>query len=260
MDEEPDYGQQQNDEEMRQMEEHVTPAVYKAISDVTAALAKTGIGKDQKNEQQHYKFRGIDDVYNSLAPLLAQYGLCVLPRVLSRIVTERQTKSGSVLFSVALDVEFDFVAASDGSSHVVRVAGEAMDSGDKATNKAMSAAYKYACLQAFCIPTEGDNDADATTHPPIQAKIDPRPDTSEVDGVLVEKYVNRFADVLNQDIGENEIATDVYGIHLELASTEALYVAVADKLAADKIIGKAGLRKYIAQGKPSTMNATGRLA
>ena len=39
-----------------------------------------------------------------------------------------------------------------------------MDSGDKATNKAMSAAYKYAALQTFCIPTEGDNDADATTH------------------------------------------------------------------------------------------------
>jgi hypothetical protein len=42
--------------------------------------------------------------------------------------------------------------------------GEAMDSGDKSSNKAMSAAYKYAAFQAFCIPTEGDNDADATTH------------------------------------------------------------------------------------------------
>lgn len=39
-----------------------------------------------------------------------------------------------------------------------------MDSGDKATNKAMSAAYKYAAFQAFAIPTEGDNDADGSTH------------------------------------------------------------------------------------------------
>jgi hypothetical protein len=39
-----------------------------------------------------------------------------------------------------------------------------MDSGDKATNKAMSAAYKYAAFQAFSIPTESDNDADASTH------------------------------------------------------------------------------------------------
>ena len=44
-----------------------------------------------------------------------------------------------------------------------------MDSGDKATNKAMSAAYKYAAMQAFAIPTEGDNDADSTTHEVIAA-------------------------------------------------------------------------------------------
>jgi hypothetical protein len=48
----------------------------------------------------------------------------------------------------------------------VQTYGEAMDSADKATNKAMSAAYKYAAFLAFCIPTEGDNDADATTPEP----------------------------------------------------------------------------------------------
>jgi hypothetical protein len=61
-------------------------------------------------------------------------------------------------------MEFNFVSALDGSKHTVKTFGEAMDSADKATNKAMSAAYKYAAFQAFCIPTEGDTDADATTH------------------------------------------------------------------------------------------------
>jgi hypothetical protein len=66
---------------------------------------------------------------------------------------------------VTVKVEFHFVSVNDPSSkHVVVVFGEAMDSGDKATNKAMSAAYKYACLQVFCIPTEGDNDADGSSH------------------------------------------------------------------------------------------------
>jgi hypothetical protein len=129
-----------------------------------AKLAKVGIGKNNKNTQQGYKFRGIDDVYNALAPFLAESKLLILPRVKSRVVTERETKSGGVLFYVVLDVEFDFVSALDGSKHTVQVVGEAMDSGDKASNKAMSAAYKYACMEAFCIPTEGDNDADATTH------------------------------------------------------------------------------------------------
>ena len=141
-----------------------TKAVYKAIADVSAEIALTGISKDRKNEQQGYKFRGIDDVYNALAPMLAKHGLVILPRILSRSVVERTTAKGGVLFYVTVEAEFDFVAVADGSIHVARTYGEAMDSGDKATNKAMSAAYKYVTFQAFCIPTEGDNDADAKTH------------------------------------------------------------------------------------------------
>ena len=146
------------------MSEAATPAVYRAISSVAGAIAKEGIAKNKKNTQQGFMFRGIDDVYNALAPILSEFGLVVLPRVLKRIETERETKSGGALFNVVVEVEFDFVAAEDGSRHVVKTFGEAMDSADKATNKAMSAAYKYAAMQAFCIPTSGDNDADATSY------------------------------------------------------------------------------------------------
>lgn len=139
--------------------------VYQAINKVQAALSKTGISKDRTNTQgSGYKFRGIDDVYNAVSPLLAEHGLCILPRVLARSCEERVSKNGGALFYVTVEAEFDFVAAEDGSKHTVKTFGEAMDSGDKATNKAMSAAYKYAAFQAFSIPTEGDNDADAHTH------------------------------------------------------------------------------------------------
>lgn len=137
--------------------------VYAAINNIQNALSKSGILKAHKNAQQGYSFRGIDDVYNALAPLLAEHGLCILPRVLSRQETVRASKSGGAIFSVVVEVEFDFVSVKDGSKHVVKVFGEAMDSADKATNKALSAAYKYACIQGFAIPTEGDNDADAAT-------------------------------------------------------------------------------------------------
>lgn len=143
---------------------HGGGAVYPAIARVMSALAKEGIAKDRKNASQGYQFRGIDDVYNAVAPHLAEAGLCILPTVESRECTERRAQSGGALFNVVCRVRFDFVAAADGSSHAITTYGEAMDSADKATNKAMSAAYKYACMQAFCIPTEGDNDADATTH------------------------------------------------------------------------------------------------
>ena len=137
--------------------------VYKSINAVQAELAATGITKDRRNQQQGYAFRGIDDVYNTLSPLLAKHGLCILPRVLSRECIERQSAKGGTLFFVTVEAEFDFIAAEDGSKHTVKTFGEAMDSADKATNKAMSAAYKYAAFQAFAIPTEGDNDADAHT-------------------------------------------------------------------------------------------------
>ena len=138
--------------------------VYKNIAAVQGELAIEGIAKDRNNQQQGYKFRGIDDVYNALAPVLSKHGLCILPRIINREMIERTTKTGSALFYVTVEAEFDFVATEDGSKHTVRTYGEAMDSADKATNKAMSAAYKYAAFQAFCIPTEGDNDADTTTH------------------------------------------------------------------------------------------------
>jgi hypothetical protein len=152
--------------------------VYQCIAAVTAELSKIGISKDSKNQSQGYAFRGIDAVYGALSPLLSKHGLCILPRVTDRQVIERQNRQGTALFYVTLTVEFDFVAAEDGSKHTVITVGEAMDSGDKASNKAMSAAYKYAAFQAFCIPTEGDNDADAVTHevvvqydPAIEAQI-----------------------------------------------------------------------------------------
>jgi hypothetical protein len=139
--------------------------VYKAINAVQSALAKTGISKDRTNSQgAGYKFRGIDDVYNAIAPLLAEHGLCILPRMLARSCEDRLTKAGGNLFYVTVEAEFDVVSALDGSKHTIRTFGEAMDSGDKATNKAMSAAYKYAAFQMFAIPTEGDNDADSHTH------------------------------------------------------------------------------------------------
>lgn len=155
----------------------MTQKVYQAIASVMRALAVDGISKSRKNAQQGYNFRGIDDVYNALSPALADAGLVIIPRVLSRECVERTTAKGGVLFYVCVEMEFDFVCAEDGSKHTARNFGEAMDSGDKATNKAMSAAYKYAAMQTFCIPTEGDNDADSTTHEvrPLPPSPPPQP-------------------------------------------------------------------------------------
>ncbi len=143
--------------------------VFTAINQVQAALAKTGIQKNQQNQQQRYNFRGIDDIYNALGPKLAEFGVCIMPTVLDRQVVEVATQRGGRMNHVTLKVKLDFISSEDGSCKSIEVYGESMDSGDKATNKAMSAAYKTACFQVFCIPTESqDNDADFQTHEIVQ--------------------------------------------------------------------------------------------
>lgn len=138
--------------------------VYAAMRNVMEDVGKSGISKARKNAQQGYQFRGIDDVYNELNAILSKHNLLICPRMKDRFVTERTTNKGGVLFYVTVNAEFEIISSEDGSKHVISTFGEAMDSGDKATNKAMSAAYKYAAMMLFCIPTEGDNDADAETH------------------------------------------------------------------------------------------------
>lgn len=165
--------------------------VYQCINKVQSALAKKGISKDRQCQQgASFKFRGIDDVYNALAPLLAECGLCILPRIISRQCDERQSIAGKALFYVIVEAELDLVSAEDGTKHTIRTFGEAMDSGDKATNKAMSIAYKNAILMAFCVPTEGDNDPDAQAH-----DVSPRPATQQMPQAVVEEWLDDMKQV-----------------------------------------------------------------
>lgn len=144
------------------------PQVYAAINAVQTEIAVTGISKSNTTTGgAKFKFRGIDDVYNALSPLIAKHGLVIAPRFENRQLVERKAgSSGNALFYITITGHFDFISVKDGSKHTVTTFGEAMDSGDKGTNKAMAIAHKYALLQVFAIPTEGDNDPDNYTHNP----------------------------------------------------------------------------------------------
>ena len=122
------------------------------VTAVQTELAKVGITKSRTNQQgASYKFRGIDDVFNTVSPLMAEHGLCILPRVLTRECVERQTKAGGAIFYVTVEVEFDFVSAEDGSKHTVKTFGEAMDTSDKATNKAIAVKLYRSLLLVFSL-------------------------------------------------------------------------------------------------------------
>lgn len=154
------------------------PAVLKAITAVIHDISQLGISKGSRNKEQGYAYRGIDDVLNALSPLYAKHGLVILPSVSERVVTEAKTKSGTALWKVAVRVDYAVMSSADGSAVACSTWGEAMDSADKATNKALSAAYKYLAIQLFAIPVKGQPDADADTPEPHTA-VD-TPDEAEL--------------------------------------------------------------------------------
>ena len=138
--------------------------IYESIS---AVMRDCGfVSKNDKNPQQGYKYRGIDAVMNALNPALIKNKVFVVPEVLDQSREERQTSKGGLLIYSVVRVRYTFYAE-DGSSVCAIVIGEAMDSGDKSMNKAMSAAFKYACFQTFCIPTEEMKDSEADDPHPI---------------------------------------------------------------------------------------------
>lgn len=135
-------------------------AIYKAILGVMGEIGAVGKEKDFRSSQGSYKYRGIDDVMNALHPAMVKHKVFVVPVILEQTRESRTTKNGTAMVVSICRIRYDFFAE-DGSCVSASVIGEGMDTGDKATNKAMSIAFKYACFQVFCIPTEEMCDPDA---------------------------------------------------------------------------------------------------
>ncbi len=136
--------------------------IYSAICGIMEDIGV--VGKNDTNKQQGFKYRGIDSVMNALNPAMIKHKIFCVPEVLEQTREERTTAKGATLIYSVCKMRYRFYAT-DGSSVDAVVVGEGMDSGDKATNKAMSVAFKYACFQTFCIPTEDlMDDPDADSH------------------------------------------------------------------------------------------------
>lgn len=130
------------------------------------------IGKTHRNTQQNFNYRSHDDVLTALNPLLAKYGVIIIPTVIERVVAQRTTRNNSILYEVNLHVRFRFYPSNvdpnvdrqgfkTGESYVEASAwGEGTDSGDKSTNKAMTMAFKNVIAQVFAISTDVTIDTD----------------------------------------------------------------------------------------------------
>lgn len=186
------------------------PHVLKAIVAVKKELAKHGgISKDREapREAGGYNFRGIDDVYNALCGITADVDLVMLPSVNEVKVDYHERPGGKVQTHVQVKMTISMESAKDGSQRYVTTIGEALDTSDKASNKAMSAAMKYACIMAFMVPTYGEGADIEESHeqrevppPPKKAKAE-RPSREES-----EQAVKRMREASPAD--EARIASD----------------------------------------------------
>jgi hypothetical protein len=173
------------------------PNIYQAVNAIMQEIE--AIGKNKKNAQQGYSFRGIDDMYNALQPLFKKHAVFITSNVMESKREERLTKSGGALIYTIAKCQFKFFTT-DGSFIESILEGEAMDSGDKSTNKAMSTALKYALMQMFLIPTEEKLDTEYDTHEVVikpMKKADPaiEPVATEID-IMARKAYSTAEDLL----------------------------------------------------------------
>lgn len=152
-----------------------TGKIYGALANIMAEV--NPIAKGRRNTQQNFAYRGIDDIMNELQPLLAKHRVVSVPEVLEHVREDRTSSKGNALIYSICKMKYTFYA-DDGSNVAAIVVGEGMDSGDKATNKSMAVAMKYAMLQVLCIPTEDAKDPDADAHS-VQPRNKPAPVASQ---------------------------------------------------------------------------------
>lgn len=136
------------------------PTVIAALSAVMADVQS--VRKDSRNASQGFNFRGIDAVMNSVGPALRQHGVVIVPETVDITHRDAQTTGGKAAREATVVVTYRAYGPA-GDSITIQAPGESLDSGDKATPKAMSVAYRTALLQALTIPTD-DPEPDAQTY------------------------------------------------------------------------------------------------
>lgn len=153
--------------------EGIPKAIYAAVGGIQRDFAAVGIPKESVNTGQHFNFRGIDAIQMALAPLLARHWVLIIPEVIDQLENQVTTRSGAAT-RVVVNVKYKVISTVDGSMIIAVINGEAIDSGDKATAKAMTMAFKTLVLQMFCVPTGEALDPDASSPEVVTSSIPER--------------------------------------------------------------------------------------
>ena len=223
--------------------ENAKGKIFTAIPTIMAEIGS--VEKMHRNKDQGYMFRSIDDVYAAAQPIMAKHGVFSVPTILEDFSKERQSKSGTHMEHRILKIQYRFYA-DDGSFVDSIVYGEGLDTSDKASNKALAVADKYATCQVFKIPTSDAKDPEIET---LEAVPKKKPEAKREftlvqlfrkcqDGLLLlrdEKHID--VDMFTKDMAELERVKDDY------AALLLFYNATKNQYSAAKKASKGSEKK-----------------
>lgn len=207
--------------------------IYEAISNVMEDIG--AVGKNDVNTTQGFNYRGIDAVMNALNPAMVKHKVFCVPEILEQSREERKSHKGNLLIYSICKIRYRFYTT-DGSYVEAVMIGEGMDSGDKATNKAMAIAFKYACFQVFCIPTEEMKDPDSESHE-VQEKDKNLVNPSEL--ISAEMVNNIMKEIERTGIDPGEVLK-LFHVNIFEELTKVQYTATMNKFkrTPDKVVSK----------------------
>jgi hypothetical protein len=208
------------------------------INEIAAALAKAQVEMhnpafDSQNPHFRSKFASLASVRNAVVPVLAKHGV-FLTQELTR--TEGGMATTTVLMhSSGQWIEYDPLV-------MPMMKDDAQGAGSATTY-----GKRYAMQGVAAVVGDEDDDAEAAVD---RGRVDPRGNGhKKVDMAKRDRYVSQVTDILAQDVEEEVHAEQILKVHNELNGDEDLYIAVADELAAKKILSKAALRSLVTLGR-----------
>jgi hypothetical protein len=184
-----------------------TLTIAQALTEVMKEVG--AVAKKDRNASQGFNFRGIDAVVNAVSPALQKHGVIVVPSVEDyEYASVEIGKNRTVMGHVKVKVSYTFIGAG-GDAIKATVVGEAMDSGDKATAKAMSVAFRTALLQTLSLPTDEPDPDSQSYERSEKVVVDTKAlalaisNASDLDGLAkLGAYITKYKDAIEPAILE----------------------------------------------------------
>lgn len=196
--------------------------VHVAFARVMADVQSVGKTDRRDDPGGHYNFRGVDRVVNAVGPAIRRHGVLVLPtRVFDVEYREARTSKGNVMQECVLKVQWTVIGPMGDVLPVpLESAGQATDTQDKSTSKAISVAQRVLFLTGLHIPTEnpdadrGHERGEAAGPKPSEYRdeiVDTRTSTRRLQQIYGELKQHRLAGAMVvNEVGDDESLADLY--------------------------------------------------